>query len=91
MRLLMHHSNLQINVDCPPTFPSWQPVRGIDHILTSPSLRIERLRAVDFWCSDHLPLNLDIRLPVSLQLRSAAGAGAHGRRPARVGVQTVAR
>ncbi|HEX6834660.1 MAG TPA: endonuclease/exonuclease/phosphatase family protein [Rudaea sp.] len=40
----------------PPTFPSWQPRRAIDHILVSPGLQIEQLWTLPHPVSDHLPL-----------------------------------
>jgi len=76
LRLLMGHSELCAPRDSPLTFPSWQPVRGIDHILTSPSLRVSRVRSLGFWCSDHLPLTAEVVLPDSLDLRPAH-AGKH--------------
>lgn len=50
------------------TFPSWQPVRKIDHILVSRSMAIENARVVDYSLSDHLPISLDILLPEGLKL-----------------------
>ncbi len=50
------------------TFPSWQPVRKIDHILVSRSMAIENARVVDYSLSDHLPISLDILLPEGLEL-----------------------
>ncbi|ERJ20501.1 Putative secreted protein [Salinisphaera shabanensis E1L3A] len=49
-----------------PTFPSWRPRRGIDHILTSPSLEIDEARVVDSVLSDHLPVHMRIGLPNTL-------------------------
>jgi len=45
------------------TYPSWRPDRHIDHILASPSLRIERLEVLDCTLSDHRPVAMQIRLP----------------------------
>lgn len=47
----------------PATFPSWAPVRGIDHILLSDTLESLRCEAPAFGLSDHLPLALTARLP----------------------------
>jgi endonuclease/exonuclease/phosphatase family metal-dependent hydrolase len=52
----------------PLTFPSWEPLRAIDHILVSPPLEIEHLWTLPHPVSDHLPLAARIRLPASLQL-----------------------
>jgi endonuclease/exonuclease/phosphatase family metal-dependent hydrolase len=50
------------------TFPSWKPNRMIDHILVTPSLRVEDVRVIHFPCSDHLPIAMDIALPETLNL-----------------------
>ena len=39
-----------------PTFPSWAPKRAIDHIVTSPHLRVDDIRTLPQLHSDHLPL-----------------------------------
>lgn len=46
----------------PPTFPSWQPRRAIDHILASPGVVIEKLWTLPHAVSDHLPLAASLRL-----------------------------
>jgi endonuclease/exonuclease/phosphatase family metal-dependent hydrolase len=50
------------------TFPSWLPKRGLDHILVTPELTVERAHVYDLAYSDHLPIALDIRLPTALVL-----------------------
>ncbi len=50
------------------TFPSWRPRKMLDHILVTPSLEVDRVRVLDFACSDHLPIAMDVRLPGSLHL-----------------------
>lgn len=50
------------------TWPSWQPQRMIDHILVTPSMKVERLHVLHFACSDHLPIAMDIELPTKLRL-----------------------
>src|SRR5947199_357066 len=47
---------------CPPTFPSWQPRRDIDHVLTSRGVRLHALHALPHPLSDHLPLAAEISL-----------------------------
>ncbi|MDH5831488.1 endonuclease/exonuclease/phosphatase family protein [Luteimonas sp. M1R5S18] len=47
------------------TFPAWKPMRAIDHILVSDSLRCEGLRAVPAAFSDHLALSLNLEVPES--------------------------
>jgi endonuclease/exonuclease/phosphatase family metal-dependent hydrolase len=50
------------------TFPSWLPKRGLDHILVTPELIVERAHVYDLSYSDHLPIALEIRLPERLAL-----------------------
>ncbi|MBI3571771.1 MAG: endonuclease/exonuclease/phosphatase family protein [Gammaproteobacteria bacterium] len=49
-----------------PTFPSWRPSRNLDQILVSPSLKIERIEALNHPFSDHLPIVMEVALPVTL-------------------------
>lgn len=50
------------------TYPSWRPVRGLDHILVTPDLKVERTHVYNTGYSDHLPIALEISLPKSLKL-----------------------
>lgn len=50
------------------TFPSFLPRRGVDHILVTPGLTVEQTHVYDLAYSDHLPIALDVRLPVSMTL-----------------------
>lgn len=68
LRLLTESANLQEPVCDKSTFPSWRPMRKIDHILVSESLRVENARVVDYLLSDHLPIGMDIILPSGLKL-----------------------
>jgi endonuclease/exonuclease/phosphatase family metal-dependent hydrolase len=52
------------------TFPSWRPQRNIDHILVTPTLRVDHVKALDFSLSDHLPVEMQITLPASVHLGS---------------------
>ncbi len=61
-------TDLQAPAAATPTYPSWQPSRAIDHILLSPSLRVEQIEALPATSSDHLPLAIRIALPGSLTL-----------------------
>lgn len=45
------------------TFPSWQPQRGLDHILVSDSIQINKVAVLDTPISDHLPIAMQIQLP----------------------------
>ena len=49
-----------------PTFPSWRPSRNLDQILVSPSLRVERIEALNHPFSDHLPIVMEVALPMTL-------------------------
>lgn len=59
-------SNLRIYDRSLPTFPSWRPRRGIDHILTSPSLTVREAHVIDATLSDHRPVSMTVELPDSL-------------------------
>ncbi|QKT03745.1 endonuclease/exonuclease/phosphatase family protein [Ectothiorhodospiraceae bacterium 2226] len=50
------------------TFPSWCPIRNIDHILVSPELEVREARVLNHICSDHLPISTEIVLPPDLIL-----------------------
>ena len=49
-----------------PTFPSWAPIRRIDHILVSNNLQVENAEVVDYPLSDHLPISIDVIVPDGL-------------------------
>jgi endonuclease/exonuclease/phosphatase family metal-dependent hydrolase len=50
------------------TFPSWRPQRMLDHILVTSSLSVRHVHAINFTCSDHLPIAMEIELPEGLAL-----------------------
>ena len=50
------------------TYPSWRPARTIDHILTSPSLKVHDVHVMNHLLSDHLPIATEIILPEGLRL-----------------------
>ncbi len=50
------------------TFPSWRPNRNIDHILVTPTLKVDRVEVLDYPVSDHLPLSMELILPPDVQL-----------------------
>ncbi len=50
------------------TYPSWNPTRNIDHILVSPSLRINHVKVLDYDYSDHRPIAMEVQLPPQLAL-----------------------
>lgn len=54
------------------TFPSWRPQHNIDHILVTPTLHVDHVKALNFSLSDHLPIEMQITLPESVRLDRAA-------------------
>jgi len=50
------------------TFPSWRPIRKIDHILVSEALEVLETRVLDYPLSDHLPISVKLALPDGLKL-----------------------
>ncbi|SFF58235.1 Metal-dependent hydrolase, endonuclease/exonuclease/phosphatase family [Fontimonas thermophila] len=45
-----------------PTYPSWRPVRSIDHVLVTPGVDAHTTHVLDTRLSDHLPVATEIRL-----------------------------
>ena len=68
MKLLLRRTHLSIPLQELSTFPSWRPRRDIDHILVSPSLRVEKTYVPEWLYSDHLPVAMDVLLPRSIHL-----------------------
>lgn len=60
-------AGLKVPTEPLPTFPSWRPRRGIDHILTTPGIDVRQVRAVEAQLSDHLPLAMEVELPNALR------------------------
>jgi endonuclease/exonuclease/phosphatase family metal-dependent hydrolase len=52
------------------TFPSWRPIRNIDHILVSPSIQVEDVSVLNYPLSDHLPIAMEVSIPVSADLHT---------------------
>jgi len=59
---LLAQASLQTDIHSPPTFPSWQPQRRIDHILTRGKPEIISLSPLLFIGSDHLPVIAEIKI-----------------------------
>lgn len=68
MRLLVRNTNLRQPGFHSGTFPSWRPMRRIDHILVSDSLLVENARVLNYPISDHLPISIDLLIPKELEL-----------------------
>jgi endonuclease/exonuclease/phosphatase family metal-dependent hydrolase len=67
LRSLFAHTSLVPPAEASPsTFPSWRPRRAIDHILTTPTVKVEQLWTLPHPVSDHLPLAASISVPLSL-------------------------
>jgi endonuclease/exonuclease/phosphatase family metal-dependent hydrolase len=47
------------------SYPSWQPRRALDHILVSQSMEAAEVRVLDHLFSDHLPIAVDLPLPLA--------------------------
>lgn len=62
MGLLLKNTELREPIHGLYTFPSWRPYRNIDHILVSPTLHVERVRALNYPFSDHLPIAMEVSL-----------------------------
>ena len=70
MRHLFAKCSLQPPAQSTPTFPSWKPRRALDHILTSPAIRLDRMWTLPQAFSDHLPLAAEIVLPAQSATRA---------------------
>ncbi len=68
IRALLDRTDLSEPTLLLPTYPSWQPMHPLDHILVSSSLTVERAEVLDYPVSDHLPVSMDVRLPESVVL-----------------------
>lgn len=66
MRALTELSDLRPPTETLHTFPSWQPLRSLDHILVTPTLDIEEVSVLPLPFSDHLPVSMVVRLPQSV-------------------------
>jgi endonuclease/exonuclease/phosphatase family metal-dependent hydrolase len=66
MATLFRRTRLQPPAHAVPTFPSWRPLRAIDHILLGDGLVLacERARALPAAFSDHLALSLELDVPM---------------------------
>jgi len=50
------------------TFPSWRPMKKIDHILVSNALTVKNPHVVDYPLSDHLPIGIDVFIPREIDI-----------------------
>ena len=63
MQKLYRHTRLRPPVHTPPTFPSWKPVRALDHILYSDAITADPPRALAAGRSDHLAVAIELQMP----------------------------
>ena len=63
MRELFRRTRLQPPDGDVPTFPSWAPLRAIDHILVGDGLRFGNACAMPAAFSDHLALSIELDVP----------------------------
>lgn len=68
MRLLTRGGGLTQPACHMNTFPSWRPIRKIDHILVSDTLQVENAKVVEYPLSDHLPIGIDVIIPTGMRL-----------------------
>lgn len=68
----LRETNLRTSPEALASYPSWRPRRNLDHILVSPSLRVEHTQVLHHHTvSDHLPLAMELSLPESVNLDAA--------------------
>jgi len=65
MQALYQRTRLQPPATCVPTFPSWKPLRAIDHVLVTPPLQVATMKAFPAALSDHLALSVELDIPES--------------------------
>ena len=68
MMWLTRNTKLTVPMEGLHTFPSWNPLRHIDHFLVTPSIEIEEIKVLNYPLSDHLPISMTIRLPEGILL-----------------------
>jgi endonuclease/exonuclease/phosphatase family metal-dependent hydrolase len=68
VRNFIENNGLRESACAQPTFPSWRPVRRIDHILVSRALEVRNSKVLDYPLSDHLPISLELVVPESIGL-----------------------
>ncbi len=68
LRRLYGKSGLRPPEASPQSYPSWRPRRAIDHILVSESLSVVEGGVLPLAVSDHLPVSLEIQLPVECRV-----------------------
>ena len=60
---LLSQTHLCAPADNLHTYPSWQPVQNIDHIMVTPGIGINDVQVLNNSTSDHLPIMVEIAVP----------------------------
>lgn len=63
MKAFIDNTHLCRPIDDLHTYPSWQPIRNIDHFMVSPSIGIHEVQVIGEPLSDHLPIMVEISVP----------------------------
>jgi len=67
MQHLIRHTRLHEPIKDLHTFPSWRPQHNIDHILVTSELTVSKVRELEHFGSDHLPMMMEVRLPEGME------------------------
>lgn len=68
MKMLFRETHLHEPLAEIQTYPSWRPQHHIDHILVTSELEVNKVKAIQHACSDHLPIMMEISLPETMGL-----------------------
>jgi len=66
IKRLKNRCNLKDSGSYAPSFPSWQPVQRLDHILVSEDINIKSSGVLGWTLSDHLPIAMEIEAPLDM-------------------------
>ena len=72
MQLLFKRTRLHEPLEETFTFPSWRPQHHIDHILVTPEIRVNSIKALAHPYSDHLPILMELELPSDIEMTRRA-------------------
>lgn len=72
LRALLGNTSLRPPPTRGSTFPSWRPMRRIDHILVSSGIEVLETRTPGWTYSDHLPISMEVRLPAEVDFSAGA-------------------
>ena len=72
LQLLFRNTDLCQPMEETFTFPSWRPQHHIDHILVTSKLKVSEARVLNFPCSDHLPIMMEVIVPRDVELTRRA-------------------